>query len=283
MTRNGQQQQHVTLKEKMTHHLFPMLATILLVLPLFSFKLKHPSWEGEQNVDMQAPVVDISSGLNDPAAQEAIHNILLWAELRRPDAMLAPDATAGFLSAIPSQNNYPDTSAPFSQILERRLQDFNDHLFSGETNIPMPTPSPLPLPGNRAAFPSFPSVVRHWNPPFSDYLPKAAAPNAAKAPQIVWTDDAGKRLIQSPRMEAVPEESRKKAGFTQLELMPGVEMPLPRIVVRTSCGNPKLDLAAVSALSAYLGDLTEGEKGSLPSVPTLLNVFWNLREPCLPS
>lgn len=278
MTTNGQTIRGNTLFGSIGRILLPMLLTGLMMSPMFFVKLKRPTWEEAsftENTD--SDLVDVSSAADDPRTQDAVANIMAWTRLRTPDILVLPSKELGFLAAVPSSDSYPDTTQGITRVMERRFRDFNDRRFIGMDEVPPPETHALQLRGTAPGEPDFQTLPRQWEPHFSPFLPMRALTPGNTTIGIVWTDETGNRLLNAPRIPNVSEENRQAAGITRLELRQNPNLPLPRILVRASCGNPTLDSAAVSALSAHLRSMPDTKEVSTATRTTILNIIWNLK------
>ena len=278
MTTNGQTIKGHSLFGSIGRILLPMLLTGLMISPMFFVKLKRPTWEeAEFTEDTHADLVDVSSAADDPRTRDAVANILAWTRLRTPDSLVLPSRELGFLAVVPSSDSFPDTTQGIAHIMERRFRDFNDRRFIGADEIPPPETHTLQLRGTAPGKPDFQTLPRQWEPHFSPFLPMRALTPGNTAIGIVWTDETGNRLKNAPRIPSISEGNRKTAGITRLELRQNPDLPIPRILVRASCGNPALDAAAVSALSAHLRSMPETNEVSTATRTTILNIIWNLK------
>ncbi len=160
-----------------------------------------------------------------------------WLQYTDPESLLKPDRTAGFsMFCGRTEVKIPDPKL-FRHDLFEPLSPFR---------FPAEQPPAERQPGDFAGGAGTP-VLPHRMPVVKTL--------ARKYP--VWTDDTGRiscGLFQPDEDSVQMLKQEKAAGTTVLRLTTSREFPAS-IVLRQSCGNPKLDQLAIRQLSAHLADL----------------------------
>ena len=161
-----------------------------------------------------------------------------WLHYTDPEQLLKPDRSAGFsMFCGRTEVKIPDPKQ-FRHDLFRSLSPFH---------FPAEQPPAERLPGDFAVGAET-LVLPHG-------MSTTQTPVAREYP--VWTDDAGKIsaglfLADADSVQLLKQE--KAAGTTILRLTSSPDFPAS-IVLRQSCGNPKLDQLAVRQLTAHTADL----------------------------
>ena len=247
--------------------------TVATVLPLFLVSLERPAWSETTESASSTDLVDITSAISDPQSQSTIENIKAWIALRNPDLLSLPNREFGFLATLPKSTSVPEKSNGFNSILSERRTVFHDVDFNGIVIAGPAEMTPVVLQGKEADISVLPQGRRTWEPQFAIEMPSGAPFKNAPA-GIAWVSENGAPLKNAPSIADVSDAERQNAAITTLELIQGGEMPAPRIVVRQSCGNHRLDTQAVNALAAFL---RANRQSSSHNSNTLVNVLWNLK------
>lgn len=163
-----------------------------------------------------------------------------WLRYTDPEQVLKPDRAEGFsMFCGRPEIRIPDPQQ-FRHDLFRTLSPFR---------FPAEKPEPVRQPGD-FAFGAGTPVLQHG-------MSKPEPPTVGRYP--VWTDDTG-RVFCGLFMEDVDSvqlmKREKSSGTTLLRLTSAPDFPAS-VVVRRSCGNPKLDRLAVRQLTAHTAGLQE--------------------------
>ena len=235
--------------------LFPTLLLLLLVIPMFVFRVSPPS------------VVNLDSGggrivyLREKVAGHALssyeENIFEAMEVQDPVAILHPDKVKGFAAGIGVLEETPST--PLQEIPLPPLTTGK-----GTENVYGAAPS---LVGEQSVTPQTKVVFHRF------WLPLDARPGREIPRGVFWYDLLGRQWKNAP----VIQEGGKADEPTVLELLPDEFMP--RVILRKSCGDPQLDARAITALRNYLAHCAdyagEGENGTEQLPEMELEVYWN--------
>jgi hypothetical protein len=189
-----------------------------------------------------------------------------WVRIADPRQWALPDYREGFSAqyASSSRHYYFGADAPYE--LKRPAID-NQPLAARPLSWQLP-------PRTEALQQAWEAYTIAPNTPAKRIAPPIAH-------RVYWRNLAtGGSLKPAPELSAAAKarwESTESASLrkcnTIIELSQPEGMQLPRIVVRQSCSDTQLDLAAVSALRAFL--LKHPPRHAIPSSPSLFEIDWS--------
>ena len=123
-------------------------------------------------------------------------------------------------------------------------------------------------------------VTPAWNDKTEISLPLAQPISPAHG--VFWHSENGRLLLTPPENDAQRQALALSHGVptqtTAIEIAPSPLLPMPRVIVRRSCGNAELDMLALDAVRLTLAKagplpLTPGAS---PEKPLVLIIDWRL-------
>jgi hypothetical protein len=198
---------------------------------------------------------------NQPEAIQAIYN---WTEINDPTLMILPNHRLGFGLFVPKTE--PIEKQPVPPIEEAR------------NNIAPPPVLSVPLDIDVATLSQL--LSDNWNDKTEISLPMAQPTTPAHG--VFWHSENGRLLLTPPENDAQRQALALSHGVptqtTAIEIAPSPLLPMPRVIVRRSCGNAELDMVALDAVRLTLAKagplpLTPGAS---PDKPLVLIIDWHL-------
>ena len=123
-------------------------------------------------------------------------------------------------------------------------------------------------------------ISDNWNDKTEISLPLAQPISPAHG--VFWHSENGRLLLTPPENDAQRQALALSHGVptqtTAIEIAPSPLLPMPRVIVRRSCGNAELDMLALDAVRLTLAKagplpLTPGAS---PEKPLVLIIDWRL-------
>jgi hypothetical protein len=198
---------------------------------------------------------------NQPEEIQAIYN---WTEINDPTLLILPNHRLGFGLFVPKTE--PIEKQPVPPIEEAR-----------NTIAPPPVLS-VPLDIDVATLAQL--LSDNWNDKTEISLPMAQPTTPAHG--VFWHSENGRLLLTPPENDAQRQALALSHGVptqtTAIEIAPSPLLPMPRVIVRRSCGNAELDMVALDAVRLTLAKagplpLTPGAN---PDKPLVLIIDWHL-------
>ena len=200
-------------------------------------------------------------GENQPEEIQAIYN---WTEINDPTLLILPNHRLGFGLFVPKTE--PIEKQPVPPIEEAR------------NNIAPPPVLSVPLDIDVATLAQL--LSDNWNDKTEISLPMAQPTTPAHG--VFWHSENGRLLLTPPENDAQRQALALSHGVptqtTAIEIAPSPLLPMPRVIVRRSCGNAELDMVALDAVRLTLAKagplpLTPGAN---PDKPLVLIIDWHL-------
>ncbi len=198
---------------------------------------------------------------NQPEEIQAIYN---WTEINDPTLLILPNHRLGFGLFVPKTE--PIEKQPVPPIEEAR------------NNIAPPPVLSVPLDIDVATLAQL--LSDNWNDKTEISLPMAQPTTPAHG--VFWHSENGRLLLTPPENDAQRQALALSHGVptqtTAIEIAPSPLLPMPRVIVRRSCGNAELDMVALDAVRLTLAKagplpLTPGAN---PDKPLVLIIDWHL-------
>ena len=198
---------------------------------------------------------------DQPEAIQAIYN---WTEINDPTLLILPNHRLGFGHFVPKTE--PIEKQPVPPIEEAR------------NNIAPPPVLSVPLDIDVATLAQL--LSDNWNDKTEISLPMAQPTTPAHG--VFWHSENGRLLLTPPENDAQRQALALSHGVptqtTAIEIAPSPLLPMPRVIVRRSCGNAELDMVALDAVRLTLAKagplpLTPGAN---PDKPLVLIIDWHL-------
>lgn len=105
-----------------------------------------------------------------------------------------------------------------------------------------------------APLPAAQTMAEEW--PLDTALNLPSVPPRQPAVGVFWRDDRGRAITDPPTLSDSDLQPALADGLpsrmTRIEIQHHAQLPIPRLVIRQSCGNPRLDAAIVLALRKRL-------------------------------
>lgn len=182
---------------------------------------------------------------NQPEAIQAIYN---WSEINDPTLLILPNHRLGFGYFVPKTE--PIEKQPVPPIEEAR------------NNIAPPPVLSVPLDIDASTLAQL--IADNWNDKTEITLPMAQPTIPAHG--VFWHSENGRLLVSPPENDSQRQALALSHGVptqtTAIEIQPSPLLPMPRVIVRRSCGNAELDMVALDAVR-----LTLAKAGPLPLTP----------------
>ena len=239
-----------------------LLGAVALHVP-FAFMSGNPP-PPRQELDFGETTQAISLPPPSDNLPESIRAIYNWTEINDPTLLILPNHRLGFDHFIPQ--NEPIEKKTVPPIEEAR------------NNIPSPPVLSVPLDIDVSSLAQM--ITDTWNDKTELTLPLAQANIPARG--VFWRSENGRLLANPPendlQRQALALSHGEPTQTTAIEIAPSPLLPLPRVVVRRSCGNAELDMVALDAVRLTLSKagplpLTPGAS---PEKPLILIVVWHL-------
>ena len=198
---------------------------------------------------------------DQPEAIQAIYN---WTEINDPTLLILPNHRLGFGHFVPKTD--PIEKQPVPPIEEAR------------NNIAPPPVLSVPLDIDVSTLAQL--ISDNWNDKTEISLPLAQPISPAHG--VFWHSENGRLLLTPPENDAQRQALALSHGVptqtTAIEIAPSPLLPMPRVIVRRSCGNAELDMLALDAVRLTLAKagplpLTPGAS---PEKPLVLIIDWRL-------
>ena len=198
---------------------------------------------------------------NQPEEIQAIYN---WTEINDPTLLILPNHRLGFGLFVPKTEPIEKQSVP--PIEEARNNIAPPPVLSVPLNIDVATLAQL--------------LSDNWNDKTEISLPMAQPTTPAHG--VFWHSENGRLLLTPPENDAQRQALALSHGVptqtTAIEIAPSPLLPMPRVIVRRSCGNAELDMVALDAVRLTLAKagplpLTPGAN---PDKPLVLIIDWHL-------
>lgn len=243
-----------------------LFAALLLAAAIhapFAFMTGNPP-PPPQELDFGDTTQAISLPPPDDNLPEAIQSIYNWTEINDPTLLILPNYRLGFGHFVPKSK--PIEKQPVPPIEEAR------------NNIPSPPVLSVPLDIDASTLAQL--IADNWNNKTELTLPMAQA--TVPVHGVFWRSENGRLLINPPENDLQRQALALSHGVpsqtTAIEIAPSPLLPLPRVVVRRSCGNAELDMIALDAVRLTLAKagplpLTPGAS---PEKPLILVIDWHL-------
>jgi hypothetical protein len=240
-------------------------ATALLILsPMFFLDVSSPTPELLRASNNDAKVLSLPAQ-PEPDSASALTAVYDWLHIGDPTIFILPDVAMGF-ARFRAQPQHQFRAALPSNIWEPAAA------------TPLEQPA-LQLPIRQESLSSL--LAEQWPQERKDLV---SAPPAGQAPSgIFWRDSHGRQVIDPPIIQPdFIDQAIANHGLPQqmtlLEIVATPYLPMPRIVIRQSCGNVRLDELLLNAIRDYFQrqpfaptSSTAGRKHSL-----LLEIDWRL-------
>jgi hypothetical protein len=227
--------------------LFLALFAVAAIHAPFAFMQGNPP-PPPQELDFGETTPAISLPPPDADQPEAIPAIYNWTETNDPTLLILPNHRLGFGRFVPKTE--PIAKQPVPPIEEAR------------NNIPPPPVLSVPL--DIDAFSLAQLIAHNWNDKTELTLPIAQP--TVPPHGVFWHSESGRLLITPPENDAQRQALALSHGVptqtTAIEIQPSPLLPMPRVIVRRSCGNAELDMVALDAVR-----LTLAKAGPLPLTP----------------
>jgi len=229
----------------------------------FAFMKGNPP-PPKQELDFGETTQAISLPPPDENQSEVIQAIYNWTEINDPTLLILPNHRLGFGYFVPKTE--PIEKQPVPPIKEAR------------NNIPPPPVLSVPLDIDVSTLAQL--IADNWNDKTEITLPMAQP--TVPAHGVFWRSENGRLLVSPPENDAQRQALALSHGVpsqtTAIEIAPSPLLPLPRVVVRRSCGNAELDMVALDAVRLTLAKagplpLTPGAS---PEKPLVLIIDWHL-------
>ncbi|MBO7741208.1 MAG: hypothetical protein J6S21_01515 [Victivallales bacterium] len=182
-----------------------------------------------------------------------------------PPAEVNGELEAWLRMMSPTQWYYPDEDGGFSQwnLVKREHAVPELPVFTRPpmtVNVPVIAMEPL----KPVMEPVESSLRREWS---RGEVHFAEVPRAQRPAAPLWRRYGGIQLLNPPELDAegVAEIARSRSavtGVTRIEIQPFAGLSAPRVVLRSSCGVPALDQAAIRALRRSLLAAKAGNSGA---------------------
>lgn len=226
--------------------------TLLLLSPLFFIKFTHKFNDTPQTDEAIDLFVvpdfdqfdeyvkkygDININEDNPKIQ-TLRNLQAWLMLKSPLAMYGAMSPYGFQAytiALPSWtiNAFTDGTTSIPEITDTNL--------AGSLQLQ-----------NNSNFRKL--IPIQWNPYIEIVTPKL--PPIKSNASLQWTDCAGRKLQNPPAIDMQQAQKALNGSTpikaTAIEIIPGRNGALHRLIIRQSCGNTTLDSLAIDALRTYI-------------------------------
>lgn len=198
---------------------------------------------------------------DQPEAIQAIYN---WTEINDPTLLILPNHRLGFDHFVPKTEPIEKQSVP--PIEEAR------------NNIAPPPVLSVPLDIDVSTLAQL--ISDNWNDKTEISLPLAQPISPVHG--VFWHSENGRLLLTPPENDAQRQALALSHGVptqtTAIEIAPSPLLPMPRVIVRRSCGNAELDMLALDAVRLTLAKagplpLTPGAS---PEKPLVLIIDWRL-------
>ena len=200
----------------------------------------------------------------DDNQPEAIQTIYNWTEINDPTLLILPNHRLGFGHFVPKTEPIEKQSVP--PIEEAR------------NNISPPPVLSVPIDINVSTLAQL--IADNWNDKTEISLPMAQPTTPAHG--VFWHSENGRLLLTPPENDAQRQALALSHGVptqtTAIEIAPSPLLPMPRVIVRRSCGNAELDMVALDAVRLTLvkaGPLPL-TPGASPEKPLVLIIDWHL-------
>jgi hypothetical protein len=239
-----------------------LLAAVAIHVP-FAFMNGNPPPEppeldfGETTQAISLPPPDE----NQPETIQAIYN---WTEINDPTLLILPNHRLGFGHFVPKTEPIEKQSVP-------PIED-------ARNNIAPPPVLSVPLDIDVSTLAQL--IANNWNDKTEISLPMAQPSTPAHG--VFWHSENGRLLLTPPENDAQRQALALSHGVptqtTAIEIAPSPLLPMPRVIVRRSCGNAELDMLALDAVRLTLAKagplpLTPGAS---PEKPLVLIIDWRL-------
>lgn len=239
-----------------------LIVTVAIHIP-FAFMNGNPP-PPPPELDFGETTQAISLPPPDEDQPEAIQAIYNWTEINDPTLLILPNHRLGFGHFVPKTK--PIEKQPVPPIEEAR------------NNIAPPPVLSVPLDIDVSTLAQL--LADNWNDKTEISLPLAQT--TAPTHGVFWHSENGRLLLTPPENDAQRQALALSHGVptqtTAIEIAPSPLLPMPRVIVRRSCGNAELDMLALDAVRLTLAKagplpLTPGAS---PEKPLVLIIDWRL-------
>ena len=239
-----------------------LLAAVAIHVP-FAFMNGNPP-PPPPELDFGETTQAISLPPPDESQPESIRAIYNWTEINDPTLLILPNHRLGFGHFVPKTD--PIEKQPVPPIEEAR------------NNIAPPPVLSVPLDIDVSTLAQL--IANNWNDKTEISLPMAQPSTPAHG--VFWHSENGRLLVTPPENDAQRQALALSHGVptqtTAIEIAPSPLLPMPRVIVRRSCGNAELDMLALDAVRLTLAKagplpLTPGAS---PEKPLVLIIDWRL-------
>ena len=220
---------------------YPLLGAAAVTLLLFTsaFFLPVRELEGEREQGEHSSSLMPITALASPVGNAVLENIYAWVDLKGGGCAATAQSPLRFSAYIGAPQPYPYTKYGEHQVKEQSyFASGMAATYSQAVQADTPLLAPLPW-ETRIAMP-VPEEI-----PFTP--PKG----------IFWLNEEGLAASNPPQLDTkqvleILGEERQGVGSTRLEYRLREQSLHPRVVIRQSCGNPRLDEMAAGALRGHL-------------------------------
>ncbi|MGI5923018.1 MAG: hypothetical protein ACOX9E_03650 [Lentisphaeria bacterium] len=259
------------IKRRRTHRshtlwrwLFACVTALFILSPMLFLELDDSSPDPQTGKALDAMVISLPPRPPEDAAPE-LATVYDWLSIADPTIFILPDVNMGFarFRAMPKHE--------FRTALPSNVQ---------EPEAPtMPELHATPLPIRESSLSLL--LTERW--PSDTALTIAPLPQWQPPSGIFWRDLRGRMVIDPPIIQpdfigqAIKDHGPPQQ-LTLLEIEQTPLLPMPRAVIRQSCGNAKLDELLLNAVRDYFQrrPFTPATVGPRRARKLLLEVDWRL-------
>lgn len=253
-----------------------IVATAAIYFPLFLVKTMETPLPASALSDDEVKVVALPPFSELRRRDHLGKSIYRWTDIGNPTLLILPNSELGFSRFRPGPPSRG--TAPLPPVAWQPT--------------PAATPEWPPAALTLVPPPAAQTMAEEW--PQDTALNLPAVPPRPPAAGVFWRDDRGRAITDPPATADSDLQLALTHGLpsrmTHIEIQHHDLLPIPRIIIRQSCGNHKLDAIIVQAIRARLEQQRAAARLTGPGRPDeqpsrfrncIIEVDWRLNTPAI--